>query len=637
MNEIRINQAASAMGVQESELLQLLARCGLKPEGGVLAPSDIDTLRRFLTGRSEEAQLQAEDKLARTAARFTLMIDTCSILHERFPLLMQRLVPLLAQSGKTLLVPSGVVEELKGLRNRPELTDRVNARLMDLIRLKRGGLIRVCGQDGTTFGDQQILAAATRALTTTELLVITQDNGLSEDLLQLNALNSVRGKRLAVSRINSHGFLSRYRTWEERSQSCGSFSDSRSTVAQPAQTAELIKGGEEPLEVSLIPSSGGDVQTGAGEVLRLGEALARGGEGTVYALEDGSVAKLYRPGRLTVGRRDKLERMVARPVRCEGVCWPLELLYNLQGEFVGYRMERARGKELQRCLFTRPALEASFPHWKKRDTVRLCVTILEKLDVLHSQGVILGDINPLNILVVSPEKVWFVDCDSYQIGGYPCPVGTPRFTAPELQGKNFRTLLRTPGNEAFAVATLLFMIMLPGKSPYAQQGGESLEETIRRMEFPYPCGDNGSTRTPDGSWRFLWSHLPRYLKEYFYHTFQKGGKYSEEGTRLTTRQWLRAFRDYCALLDSGKLQARDPESGEIFPTRWKLVNPTDREVVVERLCAQCGQSFGITRGERDIFRRRGYCLPTRCPDCRRLRKLERAGFSDSFSQMKGVS
>lgn len=100
-----------------------------------------------------------------------------------------------------------------------------------------------------------------------------------------------------------------------------------------------------------------------------------------------------------------------------------ELLRDAEGNFVGYRMERARGTELQRALFTRPALEAHFPNWKKADMVQLCITILEKICALHGRGIILGDINPLNILVVSPTEVWFVDCDSYQIGGYPCPVG----------------------------------------------------------------------------------------------------------------------------------------------------------------------------------------------------------------------
>ena len=39
------------------------------------------------------------------------------------------------------------------------------------------------------------------------------------------------------------------------------------------------------------------------------------------------------------------------------------------------------------------------------------------------------------------------------------------------------------GNENFAVATLLFMIMLPGKPPYSQQGGEDPVSNIMKMNF----------------------------------------------------------------------------------------------------------------------------------------------------------
>ena len=318
---------------------------------------------------------------------------------------------------------------------------------------------------------------------------------LSNDLLGLNRLQSVQGKRLTVGRINRYGYLSRYLTQEQRFAGSSSRSgwESRSVAA-------LIPEDQTQIPVSHVPASGEAVF--GSTALCLGEKLATGGEGSIYDLSDGTVAKIYHRGKLTVGRREKLERMTAEPVCCEGVCWPKELLRDAEGNFVGYRMERARGTELQRALFTRPALEAHFPNWKKADMVQLCITILEKICALHGRGIILGDINPLNILVVSPTEVWFVDCDSYQIGGYPCPVGTVRFTAPEIQKRNFADFLRTEGNEAFAVATLLFMLMLPGKSPYAQEGGGDLSEAILAMDFPYPCGDNHSDKTPEGGMAF---------------------------------------------------------------------------------------------------------------------------------------
>lgn len=163
--------------------------------------------------------------------------------------------------------------------------------------------------------------------------------------------------------------------------------------------------------------------------------------------------------------------------------FPLAVLHNTRNEFVGYLMPEAKGKELQKCVFIPQLLKKTHPDWKKTETVQLCITILKKLKYLHERNVILGDINPNNILVESPTEVYFVDTDSYQIEGFPCPVGTINFTAPEIQRKKFDTFLRTLGNERFAVATLLFMIMLPGKSPYSLQGGENQIDNIINGDF----------------------------------------------------------------------------------------------------------------------------------------------------------
>ena len=622
---ITVTQAARAMGLETGELDGLLVRWGIQAEDGLLDQTQVHTLLQFLEDQQKQSRERAQDNLEQLAERYTLLIDTCSLLHPQFPELMTHLVPLLRENGKALIIPSGVVAELQSLGERKvELRDQIRALVKQLAALKREGLVSVYGESTETFGDKQLLATATRFLTSTELLVITQDNALSNDLLHLNRLGSVRGKRLTVGRINRYGYLSRFLPQEKRFAA----SDSRSPWTSVSQTAAPVAENRTPLPVGHVPGEGELVRCGSG-TLRLGAKLASGGEGTIYDLGDGTVAKLYHANKLTVGRRDKLEKMVATDLDCPGVCWPQELLFDLDGCFVGYRMQKARGLELQRCLFTRPALEKHFPAWKKIDTVRLCVTILEKICALHSRGIILGDINPLNILVVSPEEVWFVDCDSYQIGGYPCPVGTVRFTAPEIQKKDFSTFLRTPGNEAFAVATLLFMLMLPGKSPYAQQGGGDLGEAIQAMEFPYPCGDNRSENLPEGAWRFLWSHLPRYIKNYFYGTFQRGGQYSEENTRLSAEKWLSAFRGYHDLLASGKLQEQDPQSGEIFPTRWKVVDPAARTIWETRTCVECGEAFDIMDSERTHYLQMGMQLPRRCPTCRKLRKLARS--SESFS------
>lgn len=326
--------------------------------------------------------------------------------------------------------------------------------------------------------------------------------------------------------------------------------------------------------------------------------LAAGGEGYVFETNTEYVAKIYKPENNTVLKKTKIELMLSRKIKYQGICTPVEALYNGDGVFVGYLMPKATGKELQRCIFVKPLLLKNFPNWNKADLVQLCITILRKIKFLHDKNIILGDINPANILVESPKKVYFVDTDSYQIEDLPCPVGTINYTAPEIQGKAYKTFLRTMGNEQFAVATLLFMIMLPGKPPYAQQGGESAEDNIKKMDFPYPFGDLSNGKVPDGPWKFIWSHLPFDLKQAFYYTFTAGQKYSTENKRLDESRWLMIFSKYKALLESGKLAEQDPMSLELFPTRHKnsAKNADNVDYIVCKLCGQKVQKQDSRKG-----------------------------------------
>ena len=312
------------------------------------------------------------------------------------------------------------------------------------------------------------------------------------------------------------------------------------------------------------------------------------------------MAKIYKNDNITKRKYEKIKLMLSKNINCSGICYPVEIIYNSKNEFVGYLMPQAKGQELQKSVFgPKPLFLKKFPDWKKRDTVELCVTILGKIKYLHDRNIIMGDINPANILVVSPKEVYFVDTDSYQVEDFPCPVGTNNYTAPEIQRKHFSDFLRTRGNENFAVATLLFMIMLPGKPPYSQQGGEDPISNIIKMDFSYPFGDNSNKKTPDGPWRYIWSHLTYELKEAFYNTFRKDGSYSLEKNRLSVDEWLSKFRHYLELLDSGKFAQQDEMSVELFPTRHKK-NPKSTYI----RCKLCGQEAEENRSKNGI-----------CPDC----------------------
>src|SRR5262245_15100536 len=130
------------------------------------------------------------------------------------------------------------------------------------------------------------------------------------------------------------------------------------------------------------------------------------------------------PGLQGEPRTTEIGLMVTRSVPDTTICWPKKPVFDGSGLFRGFLMPRADGKTLGQGLFQPMCWLRQHPNWTRRESVRLAITILEKIALLHRMGVLIGDINPLNILVRDQNSVYFVDCDSYQVEGFPCPVGS---------------------------------------------------------------------------------------------------------------------------------------------------------------------------------------------------------------------
>ena len=610
MNTISAEQAVRTQSPEPSQLYALLDQ--LCPPAGA---ADRGGAAWSGAQSQEEALRQSREKLERLAERYTLMLDTGALLHPQFPNLVEHLTPLLRRSGKALLIPDGVVAELRTMAGRgPDRQDQVLTAARRLCDLQAQGLARIfdAGVPGAV-GTDGLLAAA-RRLSTVELLVVTQDNDRSAALMALNQPAYGRERRLGVSRINRYGYLSRYRLQTDDPTGVPSRSVSRShSVSQshPAAPAAQVRvfpaGGARPFSGSLsrpAAQAAPDRAPGTGSRLRsadgsrgwtLGRAVAAGREGILYALEDGSVAKVYHPGLLTAERRETLARMAARLAPCDGVCWPLDVLCTGDGRFAGYRMARASGQSLQRCLASRESLEALLPGGKKEDLVRLAVTILEKVCALHRSGVRLGAVRPEDILVVSPEEVWLVGCD-----GYPA---------------------EDSGDKGLSLATLLFTLMLPGHGADAQAWEGRLDRAIQALEFPQLLEEQAGEPLLPPSWPAQWSQLPRFLRDCFCGTFLPGGQYGTGETRLPDYKWLSVFQNYLDLLRSGRLEARDPQAAALFPAHGRCADAGDRAEGERRICVDCGAEFYLSDSERDYYLGHGLDLPRRCPSCRKQRKL----------------
>jgi len=164
----------------------------------------------FLSPEQEGAR-RAQENLSRLAARYTFIIGTCALLHPKFPEMMGHLAPLLRENGRSLIIPDSVINDLQRLVvKNPDLTVQISDVIHLLAGLRLEGLVQVCG-NGTDFNSRnQLIQLAEQMLEYTEPLVITQNKRISEELDELNRTRPTIARRLAVSRVNHYGFLSRY-------------------------------------------------------------------------------------------------------------------------------------------------------------------------------------------------------------------------------------------------------------------------------------------------------------------------------------------------------------------------------------------------------------------------------------------
>lgn len=601
-----------------------------------------------------------------------IFIDTCSFMNFNITSFIEQVIPTLQQEGKKIILTYRCYGELiDKSRNGNEGAVRGAKRGLEVIqRLQEKQLLDIFGSSSDQFADNVFQTVFTQKRLLYSMLLITQDKGLAHDILLLNESKSSRGKKVMAKQLIQGGLLGDY---DDRAESVNRTSQpvqirKKTNIVSDAPENERFRvytqittETDKPREWYPLREQGGFYLSQCDKAYRIGSKLASGGEGTVYEVTPKCVMKVYSQAANTVYRKRKIDKMLQKKLSNGSICFPSGWICARDQDTehfaeVGYYMIRAKGEELQKSVFCPKAVFLrKHPDWTKRDMVQLAITILEKIKYLHDRNIIIGDINPNNIMVVSPTEVYFVDTDSYQIEDIPCPVGTTAFTAPEIQGKPFGSFLRTKGNENFAIAVLLFMLMLPGKHPYSQQGSEDMVTNIMKMEFPYAYGENFYGKMPEGLWRFCWSHLPYRIKEAFYQTFQKGEPLSTEDKRHGVDEWLELFIEYRRLLDEGVLQDNDPMCMEIFPVRNKLSKDAERKTcrfcgketpvaakTKEVVCYDCwkrGASYRcIDCGTEVTYRFADEYLKNskydRCPDCRQIfqekKRAEEKAFDESI-------
>ena len=317
------------------------------------------------------------------------------------------------------------------------------------------------------------------------------------------------------------------------------------------------------------------------------ESVGTGKEGVVHPMPDGRVIKLYKVprqvytphGRFTL---NKLNTMIEKPPETDDksgnkvLAWPQEIAIvtgKPPPELAGFTMPRVGG------LGYLPIFEYYIPKRRKLNTALngnreaideflkgIITNLIYTVNGIHEQGYIMGDFNQQNILVGPNALINIIDCDSFQVTGhdetvYTCPVGKPEFSSPRLLSelkqtctgptcpqpglqqrhqKSYSCVVRPMDDDRFALAVMLYLLLMEGCHPYKGAVGpnSSIQERIlsrKPLCFTDPCQLPKGVREGEEGPRERWHKLNDTWKDYFRDSLTGTRYYKEDHIPPTDR------------------------------------------------------------------------------------------------------
>lgn len=300
------------------------------------------------------------------------------------------------------------------------------------------------------------------------------------------------------------------------------------------------------------------LRTASGQIVRVGAKLGSGGQGEVFAAGRDTVLKKYLPTTLIAdpALERRLQVMVThRPTgwRVAGghvtLAWPSQVVL-ADGQFAGFLMPAVDMRdtvELHRITNADDRRKATGgTAWVRgftwRYLVRTGANLSQAVHALHQAGVVIGDFNERNVRVTSDTRVTLLDCDSMQIidpasrERFFCRVGRPEFTPPELARANWRTTVRHPSSDLFALAIHIYQLLLEGEHPFRGKWsgpGEKPREIELAREGTWAHQRNGQLRPRPSAIDI--ALLPDDIAAMFRSSFETGAV--NPGARPTGLQW----------------------------------------------------------------------------------------------------
>lgn len=289
----------------------------------------------------------------------------------------------------------------------------------------------------------------------------------------------------------------------------------------------------------------------SGSPVSLGQELGRGGEAAVYAVDADRnlVAKIYHR-QVDAEKAEKLTRMVE--LKSDRIlslaAWPIGTLRSRNGNsFAGVLMRNVGSSKDIHLLYNPKTRLRQFPskaNWNF--LIHTAGNVARAFSVIHEHGHVIGDVNQSNVRVL-PESatVSLIDCDSFQISSrgryFLCDVGVPLYTPPELQDKQFGTVIRTANHDNFGLAVLIFHLLVMGRHPFAGRflgrGDMPIEKAIGEFRFAFAPDSQRTQMQPPPNCITL-AHLSLEVSTLFVAAFSPWGA---QNGRPKATEWVAAL------------------------------------------------------------------------------------------------
>jgi serine/threonine protein kinase len=316
-----------------------------------------------------------------------------------------------------------------------------------------------------------------------------------------------------------------------------------------------------------------------GAVIRLGPKIAGGGEGAIHEIagDSGRVVKLYH--HRVAERLPKLRSMLHAPpddpYRAQtghvSFCWPERLVLDDTGCCAGFVMPGlGRGVHQPVAMFWNAEDRATIaPDFTWKYLVISGANIASLLELLHAQGHVCGDLNEENVLLNDRALAAFVDCDSMQIcdaasgGCYRSPVAREAYISPERLDVALADCDRTVADDHWALATLLFQMLMEGQHPTDGVGKpEERRERIRQGVFPF----FGHANCAPPKYALPANVIPVQIRRLFERCFVDG--HAVPNMRPTAAEWRRSLTDVAISLSECTASKRHHYSTHLSSCIW---------------------------------------------------------------------